>query len=88
MAHLLLEHDFDGILWTNDECRAQKPAVEKEATAFAGELLIPKTAAIKAAFADRTNEEVAAQFEVSIKFAQWRMDASGARTIARRTRRS
>lgn len=86
MAHLLLEHDFDGILWTNEECRAQNPAIEKEAKDFAGELLIPRKAAIKAAFADRTNEEVAAQFDVSVKFAQWRMDASGARTIARRAR--
>jgi hypothetical protein len=86
LGHLLLEHEFDQILWTDDGCRKQNPKIEKEAAYFAGELLIPKKAAISAAFADKTNQQVADAFNVSLKFAQWRMDASGARKIAQRTR--
>lgn len=63
------------------------PKVEKEASYLAGELLIPKRAAISAAFSGHSNQDVAERFRVSEKFAQWRMDASGARLIAQRSRR-
>ncbi|MEV5413166.1 ImmA/IrrE family metallo-endopeptidase [Thermopolyspora sp. NPDC052614] len=86
LSHLLLEHEFDRILWTDDGCRKMNPQIEKEAAYLAGELLIPKKAAIRAAFRERSNQEVASMYNVSEKFAQWRMDASGARRIAQRSR--
>lgn len=86
VGHLLLEHEFDQILWTDDGCRKMNPKIEKEAAYLAGELLIPKGAAIRAAFAGRSNQYVADVFNVSEKFAQWRMDASGARKIAHRSK--
>jgi hypothetical protein len=48
----------------------------------AGELLIPSQAALKAAFAVKTNDEVAALYGVSAQFAQMRM--KGARVHAGR----
>jgi hypothetical protein len=88
LAHLVLEHDFDGILFTDSGCRElgqEMAAKEQQANDLAGELLIPTSAAIPAALAKRSNEEVAEQFDVSVPFAIWRMNVSGARKIAERT---
>jgi Zn-dependent peptidase ImmA (M78 family) len=82
MSHVLLEHDFDNPLLTDDGCRRYDPTKERQATELAGELLIPTKAAINAAFANKTNAQVASHFEVSIQFAQMRM--AGARKIAER----
>lgn len=82
MSHVLLEHDFDNLLLTDDGCRRYDPTMERQATELAGELLIPTKAAINAAFANKTNAQVASHFEVSIQFAQMRM--AGARKIAER----
>ena len=82
MSHVLLEHDFADLLLTDDGCRRYDPAKERQATELAGELLIPTKAAINAAFAKKTNSEVASHFDVSIAFAQMRM--AGARKIAER----
>lgn len=82
MSHVLLEHDFDDLLLTDEGCRRYDPAKERQATELAGELLIPTKAAINAAFANKTNAQVASHFEVSIPFAQMRM--AGARKIAER----
>jgi Zn-dependent peptidase ImmA (M78 family) len=82
MSHVLLEHDFDNLLLTDDGCRRYDPTKERQATELAGELLIPTKAAINAAFANKTNAQVASHFEVSIQFAQMRM--AGARKIAER----
>jgi hypothetical protein len=82
MSHVLLEHDFDDLLLTDDGCRRYDPAKERQAIELAGELLIPTKAAINAAFVNKTNGQIASQFEVSIQFAQMRM--AGARKIAER----
>jgi hypothetical protein len=55
-----------------------------EAADIAGELLVPFDAAKLLARRKATNEEVALQFGVSVDLARWRMDATGARLIARR----
>ncbi|MER6378699.1 ImmA/IrrE family metallo-endopeptidase [Streptomyces sp. NPDC001250] len=88
MSHLLLEHEFEGILFADGGCRDLGPEMalkEKQAAALSGELLIPMAAAIGAALSGRTDEQVALQFDVSLQFAAWRMNASGARKIAQRT---
>jgi hypothetical protein len=42
-------------------------------------------AAIRAALSGKTDEHVAEQFDASLQFAAWRLNASGARKIAQRT---
>lgn len=87
MAHLFLEHDFSTVLFTDGGCRsltAAMKAQEEQALTLSAELLIPKTAAIKAAIANWSDAEVAGHFDVSIEFARMRMNPSGARTIAKR----
>ncbi|MFI9580393.1 ImmA/IrrE family metallo-endopeptidase [Streptomyces sp. NPDC052236] len=88
MSHLILEHEFEGILFADGGCRELGPemaAKERQASDLSGELLIPMSAAITAALSKRSDEEVAEQFDVSVRFAAWRMNASGARKIAHRT---
>jgi hypothetical protein len=82
MSHHLLEHEFDDILLTDDGCRKINGRNEDEANFLAGELLIPYQAALKVAFAGKTNDEVAAIYGVSAQFAQMRM--KGARVHAQR----
>jgi Zn-dependent peptidase ImmA (M78 family) len=82
MSHHLLEHEFSDILLTDDGCRKVDSKNEKDANFLAGELLIPCQAALKAAFAEKTNEEVAAIYGVSTQFAQ--MCMKGARVHAQR----
>jgi len=87
MAHLLLEHEFGDVLFTDGGCRDLDPPMKKQedqALALSAELLIPKTAAIKAAIANWSDDDVARHFDVSIEFARMRMNPSGARTIAKR----
>ncbi|MFJ7168649.1 ImmA/IrrE family metallo-endopeptidase [Streptomyces globosus] len=89
MGHLLLEHEFSGVLVSDGGCRSLDPALkvkEQEAHDLSAELLIPKSAAIKAAFDNLADDEVAQRFDVSIEFARMRMNASGARKIATRSR--
>jgi hypothetical protein len=89
MAHLLLEHEFDRILFSTDNkaggCRnpASKDK-EWEATELGAELLLPLAAARWAAKQGKTNEDVADLFDVSIQLAAWRMNATGARIFAQR----
>lgn len=90
MAHLLLEHEFDRILFGdgNGRCRnSTSGEVEDEAAYFSGELLLPAAAARKAAVNKMSDGEVADLFDVSIEFARWRINVSGARTIAQRIAR-
>lgn len=82
LSHHLLEHEFGDVLLTDDGCRKFDPENEKEANFLAGELLIPYRAALKAAFAEKTNEEIAARYGVSTQFAQ--MCMKGARVHAQR----
>lgn len=82
LGHHLLEHPFDHVILGEDHKRQFIPALEKQASFIAGELLIPDEAARKAAYADWDNARVAEVFNVSEQFAQMRM--YGARVIARR----
>jgi Zn-dependent peptidase ImmA (M78 family) len=82
MSHHLLEHEFDDVLLTDDGCRKINSRNENEANFLAGELLIPYQAALKAAFAGKTNDEIATAYGVSAQFAQMRM--KGARIHAQR----
>lgn len=87
LGHLLLEHEIEGPLFTRGGCRRVDSAMrtmEREATAFCGEVLLPTKAAVGAAFAGKSDAEVARVFDVSVAFARWRMNVSGARIIARR----
>ncbi|PBC69689.1 Zn-dependent peptidase ImmA (M78 family) [Streptomyces sp. TLI_235] len=88
MAHLLLEHEFNNVLFTDGGCSLGTAGRTKEnqAKALSAELLVPKGAAIRAARNYRSDEEVAQHFDVSIEFARMRMNASGARRIAERSR--
>jgi Zn-dependent peptidase ImmA (M78 family) len=86
MAHLLLEHEFDRILFSDGKgCRdpANRP-LEREAAELAGELLLPIAAARPAAIKGCPAEELADHFGVSIEIARWRMNVSGGYTIAQR----
>ena len=86
MAHVILEHDFGPQILTEDGCRAGDPTAEEEAAWFGSELLIPTDAAIRAALYGHTDQQVARRFLVSEPMARMRMNASGARRIAARTR--
>ncbi|EYT91815.1 hypothetical protein ThrDRAFT_02580 [Frankia casuarinae] len=83
ISHLLLEHEFDTLLLTDDTTCFTDEKKEKEAQFLARELLISEQAAKQAAFKRLTNEEVGALYDVSSQFAQWRM--SGPRVYAQRS---
>jgi len=91
LSHHFLEHPFDSILLTDEHgCQFDK-AKEKEASFLAAELLVPYQAALKAAFAEKTNEEIAAAYGISTQFAQMRMAGArkhAARALAKQARTS
>jgi hypothetical protein len=90
MAHLLLEHEFDRILFTDGKRGCRNPAtksMEDEAAELSGELLLPADAARRAAAFGKSDEEVANFFDVSPEFARWRMNVTGARLTASRAAR-
>jgi hypothetical protein len=82
MGHHLLEHPFENVILGEDHKRQFSGGQEKEATFIAGELLIPDSAARKAAYAGWDNAQVARTYDVSEQFAQMRM--AGTRVIAQR----
>lgn len=84
LAHVLGEHVFGASLVNERGCRLADQVQEEEAAEIAGELLVPFEAAKFLARRRATNEEVALQFGVSVALARWRMDATGARLIAKR----
>ncbi len=84
LAHVVAEHQFDARLTNDRGCRLANQTQEDEAAEIAGELLVPFDAARSLARSKATNEEVALQFGVSVGLARWRMEATGARIIARR----
>ncbi len=84
LAHVFGEHKFGTSLVNERGCRLANQAQEDEAAEIGSELLIPFEAAKRLACRKATNEEVALQFGVSADLARWRMDATGARLIARR----
>jgi len=84
LGHHLLEHAFDASLTGNHD-RLFDQEKEKQATFMAGELLIPDSAAYKAARAGWSNAQVAHAFGVSEQFAQMQM--KGPRVVVARSRR-
>jgi Zn-dependent peptidase ImmA (M78 family) len=84
VAHVTLEHSFAATLTDSQGCRVSIPEQESEAAELSGELLLPTDAAKRLAFNRVTDEEVARQFGISVQFARWRMNATGARKIAAR----
>lgn len=80
LGHHFLEHPFDNVLLTDENGCLFNKTREKEANFLAAELLVPYQAALKAAFAEKTNDEIAATYGVSAQFAQMRM--AGARKHA------
>jgi Zn-dependent peptidase ImmA (M78 family) len=82
MGHHLLEHSFENVVLGEDHKRQFDKSQEKQALFISGELLVPESAAVKAAFANWDNARVAQTFDVSEQFAQMRM--RGARVIAQR----
>ncbi|MGI5243148.1 ImmA/IrrE family metallo-endopeptidase [Dactylosporangium sp. CA-139066] len=88
MAHVVLEHTFDRILFAGD---VQKGCVnpgsreqEFEAAELGAELLLPKNAAAWAARKGMADAQVAELFDVSVQLAAWRMNSTGARLRAQR----
>ena len=88
MSHVILEHAFTTLLRTSNDsggkCRESDREQEDEAAELSGELLIPSDAARRLAYNGTPDETVAQRFGVSIEFARWRMQATGARLIASR----
>ena len=81
MAHVIREHHF-GTPLINPGDRLQ----EDEAAELGAALLIPKTAAMQAAWSEQSDEQVAARFDVSLQLAAWRMNATGGRLIVTRAK--
>lgn len=88
ISHVVLEHHFsNSALLDSSGCRTSDPEQEEEATELSGELLVPFSAALVMARKGHDDETVALAMGVSVEFARWRMNASGARKIASRGRR-
>lgn len=81
VSHILLEHPLQSHVTYERRCGAGKD-FEDEADSLAGELLIPAEAARQAARRRASDGEVANYFGVSVPFARWRMNVSGARKVA------
>ncbi|BBY17124.1 ImmA/IrrE family metallo-endopeptidase [Mycolicibacterium litorale] len=84
MAHVIGEHKFDTSLVNERGCRTADRLQEDEAAEISAELLVPSDAARRLARQKASDDEVALRFGVSIELARWRMNATGARIIARR----
>lgn len=86
MAHVLLEHEFGLFVAGPRLCGESSTTVEGEADELAGELLVPKDAARTAALRGWSDATAARRFVVSRAMARWRLNATGARTVASRHR--
>lgn len=86
MAHVVLEHPFAAALADSTGCRVADRALETEAAELSGELLLPTDAAVRLALDSVSDETAAERFGVSVPFARWRLNVTGARKIAARAR--
>jgi Zn-dependent peptidase ImmA (M78 family) len=84
MSHVVLEHEFTTLLRTEGRCRESDREQEMQADELSGELLLPSDAALRLAYNGVCDDDVALRFDVSIEFARWRMNSTGARTRAQR----
>jgi Zn-dependent peptidase ImmA (M78 family) len=85
LAHVVLEHSFGISLGDERKCGLGGDQ-EAEADWLSGEMLIPYDGALKLARANVEDHKVAQVFDVSLAVARWRMNGSGARTVAARAR--
>ena len=86
MAHVVLGHPFTATLVDEKGCRLASGEHEAEAALLGAELLLTSEACKRLAFAEATDLQVAESLGVSIEIARWRMGASGARTMAARSK--
>lgn len=85
ISHVVLEHHFsNSALLDSSGCRTSDSEQEEEANELSGELLVPFSAALAMARKGHDDATVASAMGVSLEFARWRMNASGARKIASR----
>lgn len=88
ISHVVLEHHFsDSALLDSTGCRTSDSEQEAQATELSGELLVPFSAAVAMARRGYGDAKVASTMGVSLEFARWRMNASGARKIASREKK-
>ncbi len=85
LAHVVLEHEF-GVSLSDERRCGLGGDQEEEADWLSGEMLIPTEGAFRLARANATDEQAAMAFDVSLAIARWRMNHSGARKVASRTR--
>ncbi|TQL01884.1 ImmA/IrrE family metallo-endopeptidase [Cellulomonas sp. SLBN-39] len=87
VAHLIAEHELSAAWIDSDgRCKGSSIAQERDAAELAGALLVPMEQARYLAMRGADPGAVAAQYNVSLKMATWRLDASGGRRIAERAR--
>lgn len=86
-AHHVLEHEFAASISASSRACGLGKAQEDEATLLSGELLIPSHAARSHAVSNWSDRDVAEAYGVSVPFATWRMNASGARKVAQAVQR-
>lgn len=85
VAHLLLEHEpAEAVIEAG--CRRWDAMMEREADWLAGELLVPRQAALDIARRDMDVGACAQHFGVSVAMMNWRLNHSGARKQAERER--
>lgn len=86
MAHVVLEHPFRATIVNERGCRTAEREHEAEAAELGAELLLPFEAAKRLAAFDLSDEESARRYKVSVEFARWRLNVTGARKIAARAK--
>lgn len=90
MAHVIREHEFGTpLIGDGNSTGCVNPGdrlQEDEAAELGAELLVPKAAALRAAWAGHSDAQVAQKFDVSLQLAAWRMNATGARLIVARAK--
>lgn len=83
VSHVVLEHHFsNSALLDSSGCRTSDREQEEQANELSGELLVPSSAALAMARQEQDDATVGLKMGVSVEFARWRMNASGARKIA------
>ncbi len=85
LAHVILEHQF-GVSLSDERRCGLGGDQEAEADWLSGEMLIPTDGAFRLARANATDEAAAAEYDVSLAVARWRMNHSGARKVIERSR--